>query len=213
MWTQTFQLIPLMGRRAICVRMCVCWKTINITARSFLEVPTPLPCKWIHFCDTQTCRLSSGAFVCTVRVLECWAVSRGVSRFLCSPAAARLSRARRHCRKTSWPVCSFTPAVPGNHSPIPWESTSDPPLVILHATGWEILRLLAPFTSLSWQGGNLILTRSTGHGITNSACWLRDTASALKIESAQFPGWNNTNPQHSLAYSPSCVKEPQMIFL
>lgn len=110
--------------------------------------------------------------VCRVRVLEHWTASHGVSRFLCSPAAAGLSRAQGHCRRTSWPVCSLTPAVPGSHS------TSDPPLDILDATGWEILWLLALFTSPSWQGGNLILTSSTGHGITNSACWLRDTTSA-----------------------------------
>lgn len=28
-----------------------CWKTINITT---LDLPKPLPCKRIHFCDTQT---------------------------------------------------------------------------------------------------------------------------------------------------------------
>lgn len=69
MWAQTFHGIPE-GQEGY---LYMCWKTIKVTARSFLELATPLPFKLtqaFHWNSDLPCNLSNGAFVSTVRVPE-----------------------------------------------------------------------------------------------------------------------------------------------
>lgn len=186
--------------------VCACWKTSNVTTGSFLDLPTPLLCQWMHCCDTQAC---SGVSVCRVRVLGSITWSQQVPGQPGSCKALKGTTTPQENQLSSLQL----------HTSSPWESQPHSLREHLRSISCHLgcnrmgnPLLLAALTWPGWQGGNLVLTSSTGHGITSSACWLRDTTRALTIESAQFPGWNNTNPQHALAYSPSCVKEPQMIF-
>lgn len=151
---------------------------MKVTARSFLELATPLPFKLtqaLHWIPDLPCNLSSGVFASMVMVPECQHHKGSAS-----PCVTQQQGFQGHRDTVGNQLSSLQLDIssPGNHSAIPWVGISDPPLVIFDATGWEILQLV---TSPSWQEGNLILTRSIGHGITNKAHRLRHTATAPKI--------------------------------